>query len=369
MKYHDDLLREMSQGQVEILKEFLSDAKNQLDLAVQEYVRRTTNHFAVIVPDQKEYLTFIERRYRNILSLYDNTLNTFYAGIGQALTRSYRYGKSITESLILESGMNITGASIDSKALPVLIRDAAHDFRIATIQSKEMFRTYFKLSKQGVLTESELSEAVAKGLLKSGTPTSVRKNVIELFYKTDFSKSRTTQILSPRDKETRQFFLEKIGKKKFEELERLNSKLLEKKYIQILDKNGDPIHFKVDSYAELVARSRITDSQVTAAIEEGQRAGIALYTVPGHNTTANVCKPHEDEIYTTDPLLAKNRVFKFLTEKEKPGYHPRCSHRIFPLVLSNRKLFALIATRSNEKIARKWFRKQGKTIPERSVAL
>ncbi|XDD52505.1 hypothetical protein AB3N59_20360 (plasmid) [Leptospira sp. WS92.C1] len=368
MNRHDDLLREMSERQVEILKELLYDAQKKLDTAIQEYVKRTTSHFSAIVPEQTEYLSYIERRYKNILSLYEETLNTFYAGIGSTLSQTYRYGINVTESFLIESGINLTGGSIDTKALSVLIRDAAKDFRIAISQSKEMFRTYYKLSKQGVLSESDLSEAVAKGLLKKGTPMEVRKNVIELFYKADSHPSKTTRIFSAKDKDTRDFFLEKLGKKKFEQLERINSKLLEKKYIQILDKNGDPIHFKVESYAELVARSRITDSQVTASIEEGQRAGILLFKVPGHNTTAQVCKPHEEEIYTTDPLLAKAGVFKLLTEEEKPGYHPRCSHRLFPLVLSNRKLFALIASRSNEKFARSWFKKQGKTIPERSAA-
>ncbi|RHX84710.1 hypothetical protein [Leptospira stimsonii] len=368
MQIHDDLLREMSRRQVETLLENLSDAIRELESSIVEITWKTKNHFSKVTPDQKEYLSFLERRYKKILTLYDNVLNTFYESIGNTLSQTYRYGRSISESLILESGMNIAGTPIDSKALQVLIRDAANDFRVAIKQSKMMFQTYFKLSKQGALTESDLSKAVAKGLLKSGTPTASKKNVIELFYKSDFSKSQSSRILSPRDKDSREFFIEKFGKKKFEKLERLNSKLLEKKYIQILDRNGNPIHFKIESYAELVTRSRITDSQVTASIEEGTRAGIVLYTVPGHNTTAEVCKPHEDEIYTTDLTLAKAGVFKLLTEKEKPGYHPRCSHRLFPLILTNRKLFALIASRSNEKFARSWFQKQGKAIPERSVA-
>lgn len=368
MNLHDDFLREMSERQVQTFLEHLSEISRELDSAIQDYVRRTTNHFAAIGPDQSEYLSFIEKRYKNILSLYDQTLNTFYASIGSTLTQSFAYGKSITESLILEGGFNAVGLSIDSKALPVLIRDAAMDFRIAIKQSKAMFKSFFKLSKQGILSESELSKAVAKGLLRTGTPNTARKNVLELFQKADISKSQTTRIISPKDKEGREFFLEKLGKKKFKELERLNSKLLEKKYIQILDRNGNPIHFRLESYAELVSRSRITDSQVIAAYEEGTRAGIVLFTVPGHNTTAEVCKPHEDEIYTTDPMLAKAGVFKLLTPEQKPGYHPRCSHRLFPLVLTNRKLFALISSRSNEKFARAWFRKQKKAIPERSVA-
>ncbi|MDI7225270.1 hypothetical protein [Leptospira santarosai] len=368
MKIQDDLLREMSKSQVDALLENLSDAIRELETSIVEFTWKTKNHFSKVTPEQKEYLSYLERRYKKILILYDNVLNTFYESIGNILSQTYRYGRSISESLILESGVNVAGTAIDSKALQVLIRDAAGDFRVAIKQSKVMFQTYFKLSKQGVLTESELSKAVAKGLLKSGTPTQARKNAIELFYNTDFSKSQSSRIISPKDKDSREFFCEKLGKKKFEKLERLNSKLLEKKYIQILDRNGDPIHFKVTSYAELVTRSRITDSQVTASIEEGTRAGIVLFTVPGHNTTAEVCKPHEDEIYTTDPDLAKAGVFKLLTEKEKPGYHPRCSHRLFPLVLTNRKLFALIASRSSEKFARSWFRKQGKAIPERSAA-
>ncbi|MDV6237626.1 hypothetical protein CH379_018490 [Leptospira ellisii] len=368
MNLHDDLLREMSERQVETFLEQLSQISRELDTAIGDYVQRTRNHFASIGTDQAEYLSYIEKRYKNILALYDQTLNTVYVTIGQALSQSYAYGRSITESLILESGFNVSQIPIDSKALPVLIRDAAMDFRIAIKQSKAMFKTYFKLSKQGILSESDLSKAVAKGLLKSGTPTGARKNVLELFSKVDGSKSQTTKIFSTKDAEAREYFLKKLGKKKFKELERLNSKLLEKKYIQILDKNGNPIHFRLDSYAELVSRSRITDSQVIAAMEEGLRAGIVLYTVPGHKTTAEVCKPHEDEIYTTDPILAKAGVFKLLTDEQKPGYHPRCSHRLFPLVLSNRKLFALITARSNEKFAKSWFRKQGKAIPERGVA-
>ncbi|WP_078124012.1 hypothetical protein [Leptospira alexanderi] len=367
MDQYETALREMSLRQVEMMRVILHDVYSRLDEAIMEYVRRTTNHFAAIVPEQSEYLSFIERRYKHILSLYDKALQTFYSGIGPVLDRTYRFGINIYDQFLLESGINLSGAMVDTKAVSVLIRDAANDFRVAIDQSKTMFRNYYKISKQGFLTESQISEAVAKGLLQTGTPLESKKALIKLFENTK-STSRTSRIFSARDNDTRQFFIDRIGKREFERLEKINSKLLDKKYIQIIDKNGNEINFKLDTYTDLVTRSRITDSQTTAAQEEGQRAGIVFYLVPGHQTTADVCRPHEDQIYTTDKELAAAGVCEYLTPQNKPGYHPRCSHRIFPKVFTNTKLFTFISQKAGIAFATQWFKKNGKSVPDQRVA-
>nr|WP_061246616.1 hypothetical protein [Leptospira interrogans] len=365
MDRHERELREMSLRQVEMMRVILHDVHSRLDNAISDYVRKTTNHFSAIVPEQSEYLSFIERRYKIILSLYDEALHTFYSSIGLILDRTYRFGVNIYDQFLLESGVNLTGAMIDTKAVSVLIRDAANDFRIAIQQSKSMLRNYYKLSKQGVLTESQISEAIAKGLLEKGTPANPKRVLVKMFENVE---SKTSRIFSARDRDTRQFFINKIGKREFERLEKINSKLLDKKYIQIIDKNGDEINFKLDTYSELVTRSRITDSQVIASLEEGQRAGIVFYTVPGHNTTAEVCKPHEDQIYTTDPELAAVGVCQFYDKKNQPGYHPRCSHRGFPKVFTNAKLFQFISRKAGVKFTKDWFLKNGKSVPDRRAA-
>lgn len=357
----------MSLRQVEMMRVILSDVHSRLDNEISDYVKKTTSHFSAIVPEQSEYLSFIERRYKNILALYDETLHTFYSSIGPILDRTYRFGVNIYDQFLLESGVNLSGAMIDTKAVSVLIRDAANDFRIAVDQSKTMLRNYYRLSKQGVLTESQISEAIAKGLLEKGTPANPKRQLIKLFENAG-TESKTSRIFSAREKDTRQFFIDKIGKREFERLEKINSKLLDKKYIQIIDKNGDEINFKLDTYSELVTRSRITDSQVIASLEEGQRAGIVFYLVPGHQTTAEVCKPHEDQIYTTDPELVAAGVCELYDKKNQPGYHPRCSHRGFPKVFTNAKLFEFISKKAGVKFTKEWFRKNGKSVPDRRAA-
>ncbi|WP_032922442.1 hypothetical protein [Leptospira santarosai] len=368
MDSHEKALREMSERQVEMMKVILLDVQSRLDEAMQAYVKRTTSHFAAIVPEQTEYISFIERRYKNILSLYDELLETFYSGIGPIINRTYRFGINIYDQFLLESGINLTGGLIDTKAVSVLVRDAANDFRIAVDQSKTMFRNYYNLSKQGFLTESQMSEAVAKGLLRTGTPLEPKKAIIKLLENADNSKSVTSRVFSARDRDTREFFQNKIGKREFERLEKINSKLLDKKYIQIIDKNGNEMNFKVDTYSDLVTRSRITDSQVTASLEEGQRAGIVFYLVPGHKSTAEVCQPHEDQTYTTDPELAAAGVCELYDKKNRPGYHPRCSHRGFPRIFTNRKLYEFISSKTGVAFADQWFKKNGKSIPDRKAA-
>ncbi|EMM94313.1 hypothetical protein [Leptospira interrogans] len=363
MDQADQLIQELAERQFKFLRTLLSDVEHRLDKYITEYALKVKEYLISVGQIPGNYELFVERRYKEIIALYDEYLLTFQGGIAPTLFPSYNDGRRIIELFLHKSGINYSSGVIDSKTISALVRDASHDFRVAIDSSKDMFKSFYKLSKQGIFTESELSIAAAKGISFRGSPGDVHRAIRDLFLNSDIRKTKFTTLFSAKDRETRQFFIDKFGEKKFLELEKKGSKLLNKQYIRIVNKNGDDMYFTVDRYSEFVARSRITDSQVSGSIEEGGRAGIILYKVPGHQTTADVCKPHEDVIYTTDKELSEAGVFPFLSQQNKPGYHPICSHRIFPYPITKSQLYLITVQKAGSNFANAWFQKRGYVVP------
>jgi len=139
------------------------------------------------------------------------------------------------------------------------------------------------------------------------------------------------------------------------------------RYITIINKNGDPMTFKTKDYAELVAQTRITDSQTTGTIETGLQAGVEFFQITAHNSPYP-CGNHELNIITansnfvgvpyTNPKFG-NRKIEIITREHGtrtskggkpiasmgnkaimykatiPSFHPRCKHRLTPLVVTS----------------------------------
>ncbi|MCK6381885.1 MAG: phage minor capsid protein [Leptospiraceae bacterium] len=236
------------------------------------------------------------------------------------------FGKSELKSL----GFKVSQGQRDVKAIDRLIRDMRNDFKIAIDQGKERFITYIEFSKQGKITESQISQAVGKGYLTKGTGKESKKLLGKLFKETEFKtldetaleKSIARRLMGENRRLDRLNITDEFRnllKEKFEKT------LKEKKFLQIYDKNGDIITFQIDKYSDLVSRTRLGDAQVAGTIKIGNENGISEYQVTDHNTTTKICIPFEGKIYTTNP---SNKKFEMLTDRTTPLYHVNCKHRL-----------------------------------------
>jgi hypothetical protein len=107
--------------------------------------------------------------------------------------------------------------------------------------------------------------------------------------------------------------------------ERLRKELLKKatdgKYITVIDKNGKPTNWKIETYADLVARTKLQEASAQAAINSAVSFGFDLIQVSSHNTLTPLCQEFEGKIYS---ISGKDPDFPPL-EQSTP-FHPNCQH-------------------------------------------
>ena len=106
----------------------------------------------------------------------------------------------------------------------------------------------------------------------------------------------------------------------------LMKKSLDGKYITVIDKNGDPIRYKPQTYAEMVARVKLQEASNIAALNTAQEVGTDLVQWSAHNTKCQICAPYEGKIYS---ISGNSKVFPKLTAV--PPLHPNCLHTMTPV--------------------------------------
>lgn len=103
----------------------------------------------------------------------------------------------------------------------------------------------------------------------------------------------------------------------------LLKKSLDGKYITVIDKNGVPEQWKIKSYSELVAHTKLSETATQATINTTMSVGGDLVQVSSHNTTTPYDSQFEGKIYSlsgSDP--------DFLPASDLPPFHPNCLHSI-----------------------------------------
>jgi len=274
--------------------------------------------------------------------------------IDKVIPQAYAAGAEITKN-ILESPAIIDNKSLfDNKTINSLIKSATNDFTRGIAGSRDLIGFSYKVSKQAFLTEQEISQLVAAEYMASGDAKQVQKKVFEAFANLQGrNKNPSSAIVTMQNRDITNIEadlqFEQIVKSKVQALrnefpnltqaqfEKRMAKSLkalnEEKYIRIINKNGEYMHFTLDHYSELVTRTRIGDSQVAGTMEMAIKDGIDLFRITTHNTTSAQCIPHEGQFYSTNPnLIGKLFQGKKIGEGKRenlPLYHPgNCLHRV-----------------------------------------
>jgi hypothetical protein len=112
-------------------------------------------------------------------------------------------------------------------------------------------------------------------------------------------------------------------------LQELTTKATDGKYITIIDKNGNPRQYQLSDYAELVARTKMTEASSQAVVNTTTAIGEDLVQVSVHNTTCAICAPFEGKIFS----LSGNDP-EFPAADDLPPYHPRCEHQLSTVIRS-----------------------------------
>lgn len=96
---------------------------------------------------------------------------------------------------------------------------------------------------------------------------------------------------------------------------------------------------RLDSYAELVARTTTAEATNTGTLNQADEMGQHLLKITSHNTTCKVCAPRQGRVYKTrefapdDPRNAFPNISQGMPRW--PTYktiHPNCAHRVMVFV-------------------------------------
>jgi len=98
---------------------------------------------------------------------------------------------------------------------------------------------------------------------------------------------------------------------------------LDGKYITIINKNGKPERWKINTYAELVARTKLQETQTQAVINTAVASQKDLIQVSSHNTRTAYDSQFEGKIYS---LTGNDPDFPAVVDL--PPFHPNCLHTI-----------------------------------------
>jgi hypothetical protein len=95
----------------------------------------------------------------------------------------------------------------------------------------------------------------------------------------------------------------------------------DKRYIKIIDKNGNPRRYRISYYSEMVYRSSWHEAQSRAVKSVNANYATDLVRVSNHNTTTEICQQYEGKVFS---LTGRNKDFPILDQS--PPFHVNCLH-------------------------------------------
>lgn len=177
-----------------------------------------------------------------------------------------------------------------------IVKDSIMYFSVGLDEGQKQLNRLMNLTQQINITDKAVKQSIQKGLLEGGRGLRdidrlVGKGVV-------YGSQRRLQ-------------------------QQLMKKAIDGKYIQVLDKNGVSRMYNVRKYADLVARTEITNSNSQAVMETGLQYNSDLIQVSSHNTNTPICMQYEGKIFS---ISGKDRDFP--PADNVPAYHPNCLHSI-----------------------------------------
>lgn len=176
-----------------------------------------------------------------------------------------------------------------------------------------------------------------------------KKAVALLAHNTQDYLNITNNLIARQAKDTVRKVGVEVTAKKFAETltwketaKLMEQRLAEEGFYTVPWRNGKG-NMRLDSYAELVARTTTAEATNTGAINQAEAMGQYLLKMTAHNTTCKVCASRQGRVYRTKdfPDGDPRQQFPHISEglPRWPTYktvHPNCVHRVLPFVWSQK---------------------------------
>ncbi|WP_278308216.1 phage minor capsid protein [Carboxydocella sp. ULO1] len=135
------------------------------------------------------------------------------------------------------------------------------------------------------------------------------------------------------DDEFRRVALEEAGRKMAsgttikDMKQRVIQRLLDQGQTAFVDKLGRK--WRLDSYAEMVARTTTREAASAATINTCREAGLDLVKITTHYPTCEKCAPLQGKVFS---ISGQDKRYPKLTDEYRPPIHPNCRHTLQPYV-------------------------------------
>ncbi|MDO6355121.1 polymorphic toxin type 50 domain-containing protein [Caloramator sp. CAR-1] len=107
----------------------------------------------------------------------------------------------------------------------------------------------------------------------------------------------------------------------------LQQKLLSQGLTGFKDKLGR--EWRLDTYAEMVARTTTAEIASVATLNTCEEAGIDLVRITTHYPTCEKCAPLQGKVFS---ISGKDKRYPKLEDRYRPPIHPNCRHSLQPYV-------------------------------------
>ncbi|KRQ86046.1 Phage minor capsid protein 2 [Caloramator mitchellensis] len=107
----------------------------------------------------------------------------------------------------------------------------------------------------------------------------------------------------------------------------LQQKLLSQGLTGFKDKLGR--EWRIDRYAEMVARTTTAEIASVATLNTCEEAGIDLVRITTHYPTCEKCAPLQGKVFS---ISGKDKRYPKLEDRYRPPIHPNCRHSLQPYV-------------------------------------
>jgi hypothetical protein len=173
--------------------------------------------------------------------------------------------------------------NVNRTAISTLLKDFNNSWLLTIDQSEKFMLRTFNMTQNILIQESVIDRAIERGFFKTGSTYGPKKELQKEFM----------------------------------------NKLLDDKFVTVIDKNGKPIHYQINTYSEMVARSKLREAQTIAVVNTGAEFGTDLIQVSSHNTATPFDAQFEGKTFSisgNDPDFPKAGFL--------PPFHPNCLHSI-----------------------------------------
>jgi len=246
-----------------------------------------------------------------LISITDETSNVFWNNVSSEVRKAYNEARVVFAEWNKSEIPYFYNENIRKQMKKIRHLSVKN---IADKNSKELENANYAKQSQGSIVKSSVSDFTTGSLMGEKK----YSRLIGMTQKKNVQENRLNKIVAEG---------EFLGESTFSVQKQIQNELLndalDGKYILVIDKNGKEINYKLTSYSEMVARTKLTEAQTESTIQVAVNYGTDLVQVSSHNTKTAYDAQFEGKIYS---LTGNDPDFPPATDL--PPFHPYCIHTI-----------------------------------------